>query len=155
MDVRIVDFKQALIAVLEHRGDPGKVNDTVKHFIDWRKRTGLSPVGSMRTFTIAYSDPDTTPPAEFRCDICGEIEAPVPENPEGVITKSIPAGRYAVTRHSGSLDRIGDSVYPLYRDWLPESGESLRDFPLFFQYLKLPPETPEHELETDIYLPLQ
>ncbi|MEZ5448850.1 MAG: hypothetical protein R3E89_07560 [Thiolinea sp.] len=48
MDVRIVDFKQTLIAVLEHR-DAGKVNNTVKRFIDWRKRTGLSPVGSMRT----------------------------------------------------------------------------------------------------------
>ena len=31
----------------------------------------------------------------------------------------------------------------------------LRDFPLFFHYLNLKPETTEHELITDIYLPLK
>jgi hypothetical protein len=30
---------------------------------------------------------------------------------------------------SGSPDHIGGSVYRLYRNWLPHSGEELRDFP--------------------------
>ncbi|MHB1285572.1 MAG: GyrI-like domain-containing protein [Leptospirales bacterium] len=38
---------------------------------------------------------------------------------------------------------------------MPESGEDLRDFPLYFHYLNLITETPEHELITDIYLPLK
>jgi AraC family transcriptional regulator len=38
---------------------------------------------------------------------------------------------------------------------LPESGEELRDFPLFFNYLNLVPDVAEHELVTDIYLPLK
>ena len=79
----------------------------------------------------------------------------VPANPQGVITKSIPGGRCARVRHCGAHTRIGESIYPLYRDWLPESGEELRDFPLYFHYLNLMPETPEHELVTDIYLPLK
>jgi AraC family transcriptional regulator len=79
----------------------------------------------------------------------------VPVNPQGVMTKSIPAGRCARVRHYGSHTRIGESIYPLYRNWLPESGEELRDFPLFFHYLNLMPEIPEHELVTDIYLPLK
>ncbi|MEZ5535972.1 MAG: GyrI-like domain-containing protein [Thiolinea sp.] len=53
------------------------------------------------------------------------------------------------------MDNLGPSIYPLYREWLPDSGEELRDFPLFFNYLTLPPETPEHEMMTDIYLPLK
>ncbi len=42
----------------------------------------------------------------------------------------------------------------LCRKWLPQSGEELRDYPLFFHYLNLFPDVTEHELEPDIYLPL-
>ena len=72
-----------------------------------------------------------------------------------MITKYSPGGRCARVRHNGSHTRIGESIYPLYRNWLPESGEELRDIPLYFHYLNLMPETPEHELVTDIYLPLK
>jgi AraC family transcriptional regulator len=60
-----------------------------------------------------------------------------------------------VIRHLGSHDRIGESATYLYREWLPGNGEELRDFPLFFHYLNLKSETREHELITDIYLPLK
>ncbi|WP_426994064.1 AraC family transcriptional regulator [Methylomonas sp. CM2] len=154
MQVNIIEFSETLIAVLEHRGAPGLVMDTVRTFIDWRKRSGLSPIATSRTFGIAYDDPAVTPPDEFRFDVCGEVEQAVPENPQGVVNKRIAAGRYAVVRHTGSTDRISDSVYYLFRDWLPDSGEELRDFPLFFHYIKRVPETPEHEQITDIYLAL-
>lgn len=155
MEVRIVDFKETMVAVLEHQGSPALLNESVREFIDWRKNSGLSPVASSRTFGLVYSDPNTTEPEAFRFDICGEVEAPVPENPQGITTRQIPAGRCATVRHYGSTDRIEESVYYLYREWLPQSGEELRDIPLFFHYLKLMPETPEHELLTDVYLPLK
>ena len=79
----------------------------------------------------------------------------MPPNPQGVITKTIPGGRCAVVRHLGSRDRVAESIYPLYREWLPQSGEALRDFPLFFDYVNLSPEAPESALITDIYLPLK
>jgi hypothetical protein len=91
----------------------------------------------MRRDLIAYSTISTgTPPELFRFDICGEVDSAVPENPQGVITKRIPGGRCARVRHISSTDRIGESVYPLYRKWLPESGEELRDF--FYNHLPLP-----------------
>lgn len=155
IDVKVVEFTETRIAVLEHRGDPKLLNDSVKQFIEWRQQSGLSPFASSRTFGVAYDNPDTVEPEKFRFDICGEIALPVPENPQGVINKIIPGGRCAVVRHFGSHDRIGDSIYPLYREWLPQSDEELRDFPLTFHYLNLIPETAEHELVTDIYLPLQ
>lgn len=155
IDVKVVEFTETRIAVLEHRGDPKLLNDSVKQFIEWRQQSGLSPVASSRTFGVAYDNPDTVEPEKFRFDICGEVALPVPENPQRVINKIIPGGRCAVVRHLGSHDRIGDSIYPLYREWLPQSGEELRDFPLTFHYLNLIPETAEHELVTDIYLPLQ
>lgn len=156
MDVEIVDFETTRIAVLEHRGPIELLNDSVGQFITWRKASGLSPVKASRTFGIAYDNPDTTAPAKFRFDIGGEVAAEVPANPQGVVAKSIPGGRCARVRHRGTHTRLGESaIYPLYRDWLPESGEELRDFPLYFHYLNLLPETPEHELVTDVYLPLK
>lgn len=155
MDVKIVEFRETRVAVLEHRGPPERVNDLARIFIKWRKESGLSPKATSRTFGIVYDNPDATPPEAFRWDICGEVTADVPLNPQGVVNKVIPGGRCAVLRHHGAHDRLGESIYPLYREWLPASGEELRDFPLFFHYLNLLPETPEHELLTDIYLPLK
>lgn len=155
MDVKIVDFEETQVAVLAHRAAPELVNDSALKFIAWRKQSGLSPVKTSRTFGIVYGDPDTTPPEEFRFDICGEMSEPVPENPQGVVSGVIPGGRCAVVRHPGSHERLAESIYPLYREWLPESGEELRDYPLFFHYRNLFPEVEEHELVTDIYLPLK
>ena len=155
MDVKIAHVEPELVAVLEHRGSPALLNDSVRRFIDWRKASGLSPVATSRTYGIARDNPDTTPATDFRFDICGSVTEAVPENSHGVITKLIPGGRCAIVRHLGSHDRIGESVYYLYRQWLPSSGEELRDFPVYFHYLTLGFDQPEHEQQTDIYLPLK
>ncbi len=155
MEVKITTFKQTQIAALEHVGPPALVNDSARIFMEWRKSTGLSPVQTSHTFGIVHDNPDTTEPDKFRFDICGAVTAEVPPNPQRVVNKIIPEGRCAVLRHAGSHERLGESIYFLYRDWLPGSGEKLRDFPLFFHYLNLIPDTPEHELLTDIYLPLR
>ncbi|MBJ6802597.1 AraC family transcriptional regulator [Geomonas propionica] len=155
MDVKIVEFPETRVAVLAHRGAPEKLDDSALRFIEWRKQSGLSPVKQSLTIGIVYDDPSNVEPEQFRFDICGEVSEEVPENPQGVFNSVIPAGRCAVVRHLGSHDRIGDNIYPLFRDWLPKSGEELRDFPLFFNYLNLLPDVAEHELITDIYLPLK
>ncbi len=117
--------------------------------------SGQSPVASSRTFGIPFNNPDTTPAVDFRFAVCGEIEEAVKPNDTGVGELRIAGGRYAVVRHHGSPDHIGETIYPVYRDWLPASGEELRDQPLFFQYLSVFPQTPLDEWETDIYVPLQ
>jgi AraC family transcriptional regulator len=155
MEVRIVSVEPSLVAVLEHRGNPALLNDTAGRFIEWRRSSGLSPVDASKTYGIAHDNPDTTAPEDFRFDICGSVAEPVPANPQGVVTKEIPGGRCAVVRHMGSTDCVGESVYYLYRQWLPESGEELRDFPVYFHYLNVKLDTPEHELRTDVYLPLK
>lgn len=155
MNVTIIDFEETQIATFEHRGDHELLNDSVMRFIEWRKESGLSPVQSSRTFGIAYDNPHTTEPDEFRFDICGSVHEAIPDNRFGVVNRAIPAGRCARLRHLGSHQGIGADAIYLYRDWLPESGETLRDFPLFFHYLNLITDVEEHELITDLYLPLQ
>jgi AraC family transcriptional regulator len=154
MQVKIVDFAETRVAALEHYGPIGLVNESVRKFIDWRMQSGQSPVASSRTFGIPHSNPDTTPANEFRFDICGEIDEPVAPNTYGVRQLVIPAARCAVVRHTGPTDHIGETIYPVYRDWLPASGEELRDQPLFFNYLSVFPEIAQDEGQTDIYIPL-
>lgn len=155
VNVKIENLPEILIAVLEYQGPPSKLNDAIPSFINWRKTTGLSPVNSSRTFGLVYCDPETTPPQEFRFDICGEIQSELPKNNMGIVQKVIPAGRFAVLQHTGSHDGLSEKIYSLYRDWLPNSKEEVRDFPLFFNYHNFFPETCEAELITDIYLPLK
>jgi len=154
MEVKIVDFPQTRVAMLQHRGSPNRVNDSAAKFIAWRKATGLSPVRESSTFGIAWDDPATTPEEAFRFDICGSVFEAIPENTFGVGNGVIDGGRYAVGRHSGSLDNISTTVWAMFRNWLPASGETLRDAPVFFHYLNFIHEVPEHALQTDIYLPL-
>ncbi|WP_090810297.1 AraC family transcriptional regulator [Paraburkholderia tuberum] len=143
-----------LDAALEHCGSLGLVNESARKFIDWRIQSGQSPVASSRTFGIPHGNPDTVPADEFRFDICGEIDEPVAPNLYGVRELVMPGGRCAVVRHTGLTDHIGETMYPVYRDWLPSSGEELRDHPLFFHYLSVYPETPLDQWQTDIYIPL-
>jgi len=155
MNVNIIHFEPQKVAILEHHGSPDRVYESSAKFIKWRKQTGLSPVKTSKTFGIPYDDPSTVAAEDFRFDICGSIDHEVPENPFGVKSGEIPGGRCAVLRHEGSHDHLSASVYALYKEWLPQSGEELRDFPCFFHYLNLIPDTNEGDLLTDIYLPLK
>ncbi len=157
MQVDIVQFPATRIAALEHRGPTRELPRSVQTFIAWRQRSGVSSVAHCRTFGIPYGNPDTTPPADFRFDLCGELGAgeTVAANPEGVVEKTIPAGRCARVRHLGRRDRLGETIYPLYRDWLPASGETPRDFPLFFHYVTTDPGPDSEHDVTDVYLPLR
>lgn len=155
MQVEILNVKETKIAVLEHRGDPELLNDSVQQFISWRKESGLSPIVSSNSYGLVYDDPNNTEPDKFRFDICGSVTSDVPKNSYKIINKIIPSGKCAVIRHIGSHDLMPSKIYDLYGKWLPESKEELRDFPLFFHYINLLPDVDESELITDIYLPLQ
>jgi AraC family transcriptional regulator len=155
MTVNVVEFPETQIAYLSHIGSPDRVLDTAREFIEWRKETGLSPVKSSRSFGIPYGDPATVPPEKFRWDVCGSVQQEIPSNRYGVTNGVIPAGKCAVLRHKGSHNELSQSVWFLIKNWLPNSGEVMRDHPVYFEYLNFIFEVDESELLTDIYLPLQ
>lgn len=152
--VEIVAFPETKIGVLEHRGDPRRIGDTIRSFIAWRRANHLHPSTSA-TFNLLYGDPDTTPPDEFRLDLCAAVKGDVAPNTFGVVARTIPGGRCARLRHVGSDDGFAATFEWLYEEWLPASGQEPRDFPLFLQRVKFFPDVPEHEAVTDVYLPLK
>ena len=56
--VKVVHFKETRVAVLEHRGDPQLIDDSVRKFKEWRKENNLSSKTNA-TFNIFYDDVTT------------------------------------------------------------------------------------------------
>ncbi|MCW3835337.1 GyrI-like domain-containing protein [Sphingomonas canadensis] len=152
--VEIREMPGTPVAVMEHRGDPARIGDTIRRFIAWRRGAGLPPSRSA-TFTVFHDDPRTTPPGECRLDLCAATARAVEPNGDGVTAGLIPGGRCAVLRVTGSSDDLEPAALFLYRDWLPASGEEPRDFPLYCQRVRFFPDVPEHEAVTDLFLPLR
>jgi AraC family transcriptional regulator len=65
------------------------------------------------------------------------------------------AGRYAVFTHAGPYDGLHACWRAIYRDWLPSSGQQLRDNPPMELMLNDPQDTPPAKLLTEIWIPLQ
>ena len=153
MEARIVEFLETRVAAAEHCGPPELEYETSKRLIAWRMQNRLSP-GNHRTYGVHYTDPYATPPSDHRVDFCVSYEQLVQPNPQGIVNKVIPASRCALARHWGSRSHNSAAIF-LCRDWLPYSGESLGDFPIFFHYVNVGPHIQEHEMITDVYLPLR
>lgn len=151
-DITILDFPATPVALIEHRGDPVAIGDTIRRFIDWRRANGLPPAKSA-TFNILHNDPESVPAKDYRLDLACAASKVAP-NHAGAIEGLIPAGRCAVIRITGPGDNLRPAAHFLYADWLPRSGEDLRDFPMFAQRVKFFPDVPASEAVTDIFLPL-
>ncbi|MGR6874719.1 AraC family transcriptional regulator [Pseudomonas sp. HK3] len=151
--VEIIDFPKILIATMEHIGVPRLLGQTIKKFITWRKDNGLSPNKS-RTFNLVYDDPSIIAEQDYRFDLACEVKQAVDEKSGDIINKVIPAGQCARIRYTGSDDAIGLAVDYLYSNWLADSDYDVRDFPVYFERIRFFPEVSEHDMVTDIYLPI-
>ncbi len=152
-DVSIQAFPATEIAVMEHRGDPRRLHQTIRRFISWRRAAGLG-LDVSATYTVFHS-PQAASADAFRVDLCAATERPIDANAQGVRMGRIPGGRCAVLRVIGESENLEVPALFLYRDWLPASGEETRDFPLFCKRISFYPDVPEHETVTDLFLPLK
>lgn len=156
MNVNIENLDERRLAVVEHRNSCDSVGDSLIKLIDWAKLQSidLKPKPG-ESFGFAYDDPKTTPTDEFRFDIGIRVPENFKLNDSNIVEKHLPSGRYAVCVHKGSRDSIAETVYYLYRNWLPESGEELGDLPCVFRYYNFEYEVAETELVTECMLLLK
>ncbi len=156
MNVEIKQMKGRRLAVLEHRGDPNYLGNSVNKLVRWAKAQpmDLKPKAG-EAFGFAYNDPKLTKADDFRFDLGITIPENFTVKGDDVIEKRLPAGRYAIAIHKGSRENIGDTIYPLYREWLPSSGEELGDLPCIFCYYNFEHEVAETQLLTECWLLLK
>lgn len=150
-DVEIVDFGETHVIALTHRGDPANLNPSIARFIEWRRANRIGPQVA-RTFNIFYGGRDVAP-EDFRIDLACEAVRGI-EPGEGMMCWTIAGGRCARLRLIGVNDELEAPATWLYRDWLPQSGEKLRDIPLFCERSNFGPSIPPGEMITDLFLPL-
>ena len=152
--VTIREVAPTRVAIFEHRGDPATIEATIQRFIAWRKAAGLSPKTNP-TFNIWYSERRPPDPADYAMDLCVGL-APdqcIEISGESVKAGEIPGGRCAVLRVTGDTHNLEPAALYLYRDWLPSSGEEMRDFPIYCQRFFL--DEPEQGTAADLFLPLK
>jgi len=153
-DVTIRDVQPTKVAIMEHRGSPETLGDTIRRFIAWRRAAGLHP-RTNPTFTVWHSEGRPAQQDEYSIDLCVGTDQPIEANDEAIKAGEIPGGRCAVLRVVGYTDNLEPAALYLYRDWLPASGEEARDFPIYCQRLSFFPEVPEHEAVAELFLPLK
>lgn len=157
--VALRDVTPTRVAIFEHRGDPETVDATIQRFIAWRKAAGLSP-RTNPTFNIWHSERRPADPADYSMDLCVGVGADQPIESHGdesggetVKAGEIPGGRCAVLRVTGDTHNLEPAALYLYRDWLPASGEEMRDFPIYCQRFFL--DEPEQGTAAELFLPLK
>jgi AraC family transcriptional regulator len=154
-DVTIRDMPPIPVAILEHRGDRASLPTTIERFIAWRKAAGLSPETSP-TFNIFRSERTPENPADYAMDICVGTDRPIAADDGGMKAGMIPGGRCAVLRVVHNTHNLEPAALYLYRDWLPASGEEVRDFPVYCRrHISVFPQAPVHDVVVELFLPLK
>jgi AraC family transcriptional regulator len=152
--VTVRDTAPTRVAMFEHRGDPATLDTTIQRFIAWRKSAGLTPKTSP-TFSIWYTERQPANPVDYRMDLCVGIGPDQPIDPaDGTVREGeIPGGRVAVLRVTDDTHNLEPAALYLYRDWLPASGEEMRDFPIYCERFFL--DNPAGTTAADLFLPLK
>lgn len=153
-DVTIIETSPTPVAILEHRGDRAGLPATIERFIAWRKAAGLSPHTSS-TFNIFRSERTPSNPADYSMDLCVGTDRPIDPNDPIMKAGTIPGGRCAVLRVTENTHNLEPAALYLYREWLPASGEELRDFPVYCERRFLSAEGAPMEVTADVHLPLK
>lgn len=154
-EVTICELPSTTVASMTHVGEPATIAATVARFIAWRQANGLTNP-DLPIYGIFPTDTRVTPPAEFRMQVCVATNRAIAPNDDEVEAATIPGGRVAALRVLGTAGEVLEpAALFLYRDWLPGSGEELRDFPLYCERKKFFPLVPAHEAMTDLFLPLR
>lgn len=88
---------------------------------------------------LCYHDPDYSADKSFTY-MAGFAVSQAEDIPEGMTSRTVPEGDYAVFEHIGPLDTLGQTYDRIYREWQPSSDydlDSRDDFEFYgarFQY---------------------
>ncbi|TPL46446.1 AraC family transcriptional regulator [Mesorhizobium sp. B2-4-6] len=155
-DVTILDVPDMPVAIMEHRGSRAKIKETSERFRAWCEASGLSVGSGRSSFMVFRSEREPAVPEDYSVDLCVSTDRSISREDEWMKAGTIPGGRCAVLRYPGNTNNLEPAALYLYRDWLPESGEELRDFPIYARRQLVPiADIRAHEVVVDLYLPLK
>ena len=148
MKVTLIDRQPVTVAYLRHLGPYGEAIEQFwqNTYYPWAVSNSLL---EQARYGISHDDPGITAAEQCRYDACVEI-APDFVLSGGALKTTIPGGKYAVLRFSGTSERVVGAWHALLREWLPASGFQLDARPCFEYYAtdaKCDPRTGAFECE--------
>jgi AraC family transcriptional regulator len=102
----------------------------------------------------AHDDPRIVLPQALRYDAGVLVDGATPV-PAGAAAAVWPGGAHAVFEHRGSYRLIAAAFDVIFRDWVARVRLQLRDAPTIELYRNSPATTPEDELLTELWLPIE
>ncbi len=153
MNVRIEERPRQRVTFMRHVGPYDQVGATWQKFMSWAASRGL--FGAMgKPLAVIHDDPEITPTDKLRYDVCIAVDHGFqPE--EGVGVQEIAGGQYAVARHRGQYQRLGETYAALMGQWLPANNREPEHGPCVEAYLNNPQQTAPEDLVTEIYVLLR
>jgi len=154
MDVSIDQMPELRVGAVRHTGPYMQINRAFAKLGEIVDNAGVKKTKERAMLAIYYDDPETTPPEQLR----SEAALTFPENttlPRGLEEHTIPGGRYAKTTFVGPYEKLGDVWARFMGEWLPASGERVRNSPSYEIYRNTPEDTKPEDLRTDLYIPLE
>ncbi len=140
------------VAFIRHVGPYDQVGQAWTRLMGWAgQRVLLGP--KMTLVGVCHDDPAVTPPAKVRYDACLVVGDSVGAEGE-VGVQDVGGGRYAVCRHEGPYQKLGETYRGVCGQWLPTSGEEARSAPALEFYRNSPMDTPPEKLLTDVCMPV-
>jgi AraC family transcriptional regulator len=151
--MEIKTFPQRRVAFVRHIGPYHEVGAAWSRITMWAAEEGL--IGSNeQMFGLCYDDPEITPPEKIRYDACVVVGPEI--EPRGDIgVQEVPGGEYAVMRHRGPFERLGETYAELFGVAIPAAGRSVAALPSLEIYWTDPESTPPEELDTDVCVLLE
>jgi AraC family transcriptional regulator len=152
MHVEIKTLPNWRLATVRHIGPYNQITEAFERLGQLAGPRGLAKPGT-KMLALYHDDPDTTPQNELRSDAALVVD-PTAELPAELSEQHLAAGRYAMTVHVGPYEQLGDTWARLMGQWLPASEHRLGAGVSFELYRNTPQDTPQHALETELYIPL-
>jgi AraC family transcriptional regulator len=162
LEVTVQPMPEQHLVVSEHQGAYIRVGEAFErcHLLAQRhaRSQGAGPLLPVRVAAVYLHDPAGVSESALRSwagyGLTQEQRAACEPWPEPLRSWVIPAGPVAVLRYRGPYASMQAAYRWLFGQWLPQSGHSPADHPVWEDYLNHPRDTAPADLLTHICLPL-
>lgn len=152
MEIKIKEIKPMRIATLRHVGPYHLIGEKIGELCNWGVAHGAGGKDN-HVMGIYYDNPQTTPEQELRSDAALVVGEDVVAEGEVKIGK-IEGGLYAVGTYVGSYAGLSKAWGDFMAE-LAKQGHKSRMAPCFELYVSDCCVTPENELITELYEPVE
>jgi AraC family transcriptional regulator len=156
IDVRVETIQPLRVAYIRGNGPYAQMFPPL-----WKRFNEIVNLRGLRKpeawyLSICLDDPQATEPDKIRGDACVSVDDSfsLQANDE-LKLQTIPAGMYAIARYVGPYSGLGAAWGELCGQWIPANQYQFRQAPCFEVYRSDPKTTPQEQLLTEIYEPVQ